>query len=286
MRKRAPMPNQLTFARADELAMLRRAVIKKVTFTDESGKRRTAKPKDMGIVLRVLDDHGQGCWPSLTTIAAEARMGKSTASTAIKGLQELGVLVVERFTRQNGNEGNRYVIVWNELGLLCPPNEQSCLKTPPVLRRDGGRSCMQDSKRPDEAPNEPPPPTPSSSWRGVEDEFRGQLSIASLIDWAAERGYTPQTLALELRQALQTARLPANAQRLESPEGAAVAFLRNGRWPVDGIIGPADSERQAREAAERDRLRREFLEREAALDRQIAAERAARQQAQALEATA
>lgn len=293
-RKLPPDPDQGTFGftRGGQLQAFRKAKFPAITIC-EGKQQRIVKPRDIRCVLRVIDDHGPGCWVSIDTIAAESDMSRRSVLRAMKAISMLDLLCVESMPLAMGGYRNRYTINWQAVAHYTPPVAQCPTGTTAVPSRVN-RSAHWGTLSAQEAPNEPPPPTPSTktavrqdSWRAVEDEFRGQLSITKLIAWAAPHGYTPETLALELRQALQTARLPANAQRLESPEGAAVAFLRNGRWPVDGIITAADSERLARDAAERDRARREFLEREAALDRQIAAERAAAksQASNALEAS-
>lgn len=72
-------------------------------------------------VLRVIDDHGQGCWPSQKTIAREAGCKRRSAQAAIKALAAKSLICVERKQPKGRTDrltANHYTIVWSEVASL------------------------------------------------------------------------------------------------------------------------------------------------------------------------
>jgi hypothetical protein len=98
----------------------------------------------------------------------------------------------------------------------------------------------------------PPPPASGDAWAAAAERFRGTLGqIHGLIRAAQERGATPTQFIALADDALATVELPPNRAKLQSPIGAAVYFLRNGFWPIDGIVSLEEhAANAARKAAE------------------------------------
>jgi hypothetical protein len=95
-----------------------------------------------------------------------------------------------------------------------------------------------------EAPTEaiPLPPDPEAEgtdgdWGDVADEFRANLvTVNALAAQARAKGQTPQAFRQRVLDAIRTAGLPQNARVLTKPYGAVASFLRNGEWPVPGVV--------------------------------------------------
>jgi hypothetical protein len=90
----------------------------------------------------------------------------------------------------------------------------------------------------------PPPKTVGDDWVVVVEELRGKFSIAQeLADGYRVRGKTPTELRDDADQAVATAELPENLMLwTKSPLSAAALYLRNGRWPADGVVSLAQHE--------------------------------------------
>lgn len=114
------MQKRIDFSRAEQLGILRRAEIPAVEIT-ESGKQRLVRPSTIKLVLAKIDDHGQLCWASLDTLARETGLSRISVVRAIAALEILSVLCISKREKRGGGFSNEYRIVWNDLGLLCPP---------------------------------------------------------------------------------------------------------------------------------------------------------------------
>lgn len=252
------------FTRAGQLHLKRHAVIPAVKIVEGQaggGRTITVTPAQIFAVLTVIDDHGPRCWPSIDTIAGEARISRRSAVRAIKALQTLDLICVEKRPKPTGGLLNQYSINWGALQRLCPESRVPPQQIASAIRAN--RECHCGTQSHQEAPNEvlplPPPKhkrgSGQDSWTAVAVEFRKDLgSIDQLIDQAIAKGIQPADFATTAREAITTARLPCNAGKLDRPMGAVAWFLRNGTWPQDGIQTIADAQfensiRQATDAA-------------------------------------
>lgn len=197
------------------------------------------------VVLYKINSHaGRGmAWPSIETLRRECgNVSERTIRRAINALAHAKILGVERKRLYYGERasGNHYCIDWQELLRYC----RDC----PAINRTFGRDQSDipavsnghvlAGKAPTKAVTKPPP-TPkriTNPWKAAAAAFQ-EAGIGSA-----------QQLANELREADVD---PAEAidrcrrgkERLDSvppgtfrrATGALVHFIRNGRWPVDGI---------------------------------------------------
>lgn len=60
----------------------------------------------------------------------------------------------------------------------------------------------------------------------------------TLLRQAIAAGETPHAFLARIRQGERTIALPANRQKLSSPGGALAKWLREGVWPVSGLLDP------------------------------------------------
>lgn len=111
---------RIDFSRAEQLGLLRRAVLP-LTEIVESGKNRNVRSSTMMTVLRAIDDHGRKCWASLDTLASETGLSRRAVIRAVAGLVSLSVVCVEQMPKRGGGFNNEYTVVWNELQRLDPP---------------------------------------------------------------------------------------------------------------------------------------------------------------------
>lgn len=74
-------------------------------------------------VLKAIDTHGRGreAWPSEATLAVVAGSSVRTVKRAVKALEQLSLIVIERRGPQTVNH---YRIVWTELACLAPENRR------------------------------------------------------------------------------------------------------------------------------------------------------------------
>lgn len=110
---------RIDFDKGEQLTILRHVVLPAVRIKEGKTVRRV-KPRDMIDVLRVLDDHGRDCLPSIPSITKEARLSRCQVLRAIAGLQALSLVCIEKRRKRGGGFTNRYVAVWSELALRCP----------------------------------------------------------------------------------------------------------------------------------------------------------------------
>jgi len=61
-------------------------------------------------VLRQIADYGDGCWPSLATIARDVQLGRATVKRAVRWLGELGLIRV--VTGGGGRSSSVYHLCW------------------------------------------------------------------------------------------------------------------------------------------------------------------------------
>jgi len=124
MTDRQEKQTELPFARAEQLAIVRKAVL--AAYGQAAKTRVSARIQKA--VLRVLDDHGapgRPCWLSYETIAAEAPCGVRTAKRAIDALRAQSLICTERRMTPAGVCCNHYTIVWSELALRQTAADQS-----------------------------------------------------------------------------------------------------------------------------------------------------------------
>ena len=142
------------YDRGQQLAILRHAHLPAVTVTEAKTVRKV-KPRDMIAVLKVLDDHGRDCWPSLPTIAREARMGLNPIRRALVALQSLSLLCIEKRPKRGGGFTNRYVIVWSELALRCQGDVLARLRPRPPAPEERPPAPEERPPAPEERPPAP-----------------------------------------------------------------------------------------------------------------------------------
>jgi hypothetical protein len=108
------------FTRADQLGLLERCVLPKV-----SGVSGVA----MKAVLKAIDGFGRGreAWPGYDSLARSAGVSARVAKRAVAALESCSLLCVER---RGSRTLNHYRIVWSELTLLLPENRPERSATP------------------------------------------------------------------------------------------------------------------------------------------------------------
>ncbi len=84
-----PKQLELDFNRAEQLGLIDRVQIP---------KQVGVSPAACKAVLRVIDSYGRGreCWPSERSIAAAACLSLRTTKRAIRALESLSILCIER----------------------------------------------------------------------------------------------------------------------------------------------------------------------------------------------
>jgi hypothetical protein len=102
-------------------------------------------------------------------------------------------------------------------------------------------------------------------------------SWRKILECAAARGLSEQDLLEQIELGEATLALSTNARKFTKPLGALAFFLREGRWPVDGVVTP--DEQRERSELEQQQRERQLQD----LDRRRAALQAAAEQLEALE---
>lgn len=235
------------FSRADRAAILDNAII--------AGNGKVSG-KLMKTILRRIDYRAGldgDCWESQASIATAIGYSTRRVKAAIAELEQLSLITTERRTCRFGTRTNHHRIVWNELALLTSskakthessPSTSGGISTDPrgqfaqakgtVWQRQGtvctaaGDRLSPKSYEYEEAPR----------------TTRERSADFDLLKAAfAEVGLSGDELALEFAGRLSDVRhaiaiYRTNKSKLEKP-GAVLFFLRNGRWPVDGVIDHA-----------------------------------------------
>ena len=274
---------EIDWTRARQLMVLASAEIADAVIV-EGNTPRKVRAVVLKAVLHAIDHHGRGkaAWVSYETIAREARICLRQAKRAIIALEQESLLVTD--TRKCNHysivwsELNLRCPSHRQLSPLesaapdpqpepspadSTATERSALWTQrSALRAQRSalgtqRSALEGTRtvpEPHKNRSEPPPPTPShpngggGGWELIVSEWRTRISqIQQITVEARAAGETPEEFVARLRAAWEMAMHPANRERVRKPAGAVVHWLRQGTWPVDGLIDPQDS--QALQAA-------------------------------------
>lgn len=111
--------SSLRYTRADQLAALRRLKLPPISI----GQERSILPVVVKAVLRAIDDHGEKCWASVATLAAEANIEERTAQRAIQALKSLALIS----SVPNAGRSNTLVINWEAVATMPTPDRRSPL---------------------------------------------------------------------------------------------------------------------------------------------------------------
>jgi hypothetical protein len=210
----------------------------------KSDRDRGVPQANMYLVLLVIDDHGQGCWPSIKTIADETKLSRKAVALALKALQKLDLLCVEeRFKPDGSQTSNGYTIPWARLEALCPP----------IPRGNGGQSHggtapdpTGDQELPIELPIEPPPPTPKpkrtraiNPWKEVEEAFinSGMDDGEHLVSKLQRKEVLPAEAMRRLREFRPAIAEAAKTGKIKSEAGTLYRAIESGRLPR--MVAPA-----------------------------------------------
>lgn len=279
VRKEDPSQKQINYGRAWELNILRHVNIPTVILK-EKGRDRTIKPRDLLGILRVFDDHGQKCWPSIPTIAAEARMPRNSVLRAIKALEQIGWIHVAKRGKSNGGFVNQYSIVWAMLAIKMPPPKAPSPVGSTTVPSGIDHRPHVGTQSAQEAPKKRPPPAPqtkaSDPWRKVEEEFRTHLgAVSKLVKRFKAEGRSPVELRSKLEEGLATVGMAANVGKFTSPSGAVFAWIESGVWPAADVISIEQERRRQEDVAVMNQHRiakeRADAERAAAFEAKLAA---------------
>lgn len=273
--KDSPGQERIDFSRGEELAMLVNLPLKRVYVTDDKGRKKLVKPRDLYDAIRAIDDHGgHGCWPSIKRLCAVSRMSRSSMIRAICALVELGLVVAEH----RPYTSNRYVIQWTVVRARCERGGVVPRGNPPSSHWEPPR-CPVGTITVQEPTKEPPLPArhptskgASKPWMAVEGELKeaGIGAYRTLVSDLQSRGTAPQDALQRLRDGQATLALPQNAGRLSDAVRGLYRFVRDGSWPCE-MVTPA----QAAEAAAAERARLEAARRADEARRQAEAREAA-----------
>ncbi|HEY2414963.1 MAG TPA: helix-turn-helix domain-containing protein [Pirellulaceae bacterium] len=228
---------KLDFARSEQLAMLREAILEPVEIQEAQAPRRVM-PKTMKTVLRTLDDHAggrdKGCWASLDTIARETGLSRRQVVRVLAALESLSLICVETPSRR-GVTGvtSTYTIVWNELNLLTKARTNQSAQGSRHSAQGSRHSAQGAPEAPKEAPQEvfgqrldhKPRKVDCEAWERRTFEFLTDLKLAysqesidvrmvAQVAWLVEAGHEilPQVRDA-IRGATMTEQPPTNRMR-------------------------------------------------------------------------
>lgn len=123
---------EIDWTRARQLAILRDCRLPAVRVADGSGRTKLVPATSLKLLLRTLDDHGRVCFAAAATLAAETGMSVSSVRRCLDGLEQLGVVCVERRgTGQGRRTVNHVWIVWSELALTAEPRRSDQVSLAP-----------------------------------------------------------------------------------------------------------------------------------------------------------
>jgi hypothetical protein len=268
---------QIDFARADQLGILRDAII-------PPGPRiRAMTTKN---VLNAIDHFCRGngsCFASQDTLAEVANCSRASVQRAISHLLSLGVLIGGR--KSNGAYGgacNEYRIVWSELRLMTaersidrviePTNASPGGLGHPTNASSGNLNASLGATNAslgatNASPGgtnrleaqEPPPTVEADSVVVAKILNSAGLSPAKATELAARHPIT-------IDEADRAVRTYQRNRKLLTTPGALVWFFESGQWPSDGVVqAPTrqeiedlsrkrELERQARQRSEAARI--------------------------------
>lgn len=106
-----PSQQQIDFSRAEQLAILRDCQLP---------KGLGVAPSTLKLVLKIMDDYGRGreSFMAIPRLARDCNVGEKQVGRAIAILKERSLLLVELKKSELGTVVNHYRIVWSELMLL------------------------------------------------------------------------------------------------------------------------------------------------------------------------